>query len=34
VYALSDSKMSAAYDVFLSHAWADGDRRPQQIAAA
>ena len=33
VYALSDSKMSAAYDVFVSHAWADGDR-PQQIAEA
>jgi hypothetical protein len=25
--------MSAAYDIFLSHAWADGDR-PQQIAEA
>jgi hypothetical protein len=23
--------MSTAYDAFLSHAWADGDR-PQQIA--
>jgi hypothetical protein len=31
VYALGDSDMSAAYDVFLSHAWADGDR-PQQSA--
>ena len=30
VYALGDSDMSAAYDVFLSHAWADGDR-PQQL---
>jgi len=25
--------MSPAYDVFVSHAWADGDR-PQQIAEA
>jgi hypothetical protein len=33
VYTLGDSDVSAAYDVFLSHAWADGDR-PQQIAEA
>jgi hypothetical protein len=33
VYASADSDMPVAYDVFLSHAWADGDR-PQQIAQA
>ena len=33
VYALLGSGMSAAFDVFVSHAWADGDR-PKQIAEA
>src|SRR5947207_2450058 len=32
-YTLGGSGMSAAYDVFLSHAWADGER-PHQIAEA
>jgi len=33
VYGLSGSGMSAAFDVFLSHAWADGDP-PHRIARA